>query len=78
MVREGEVYGNLVFPGGEETTRSYHVTTDDGGEYWRNRRMLLKSAEHEPVADDIHPDETPSTRTQKYTLTLVAGMAGLG
>ena len=56
MVREGEVYGNLVFPGEEETTRSYHVTTDDGGEYWRNRRMLLKSAEHEPVADDIHPE----------------------
>ena len=40
--------------------------------------MLLKSAEHEPVADDTLPDEIPSTRTQKYTLTLVTIMAGLG
>ena len=46
----------------EETPRSYRVKTDDGGEYRRNRRMLLKSAEPDPVALDILTDKTPSTR----------------
>ena len=43
----------------EETSRSYRVKTDDGGEYRRNRRMLLKSVEPDPVAEDILTDIPP-------------------
>ena len=32
----------------EVTPRSYFVKTDDGGEYRRNRKMLLKSTEPDP------------------------------
>ncbi|CAB4009628.1 Transposon Ty3-G Gag-Pol poly [Paramuricea clavata] len=46
----------------EETPRSYRVQIDDGGEYRRNRRMLLKSVEPDPVAEDMFSDEIPSTR----------------
>jgi hypothetical protein len=46
----------------EETPRSYRFQTDDGGEYRRNRRMLLKSVEPDPVAEDMFSDEIPSTR----------------
>ncbi|CAB4022373.1 sec1 family domain-containing 2 [Paramuricea clavata] len=46
----------------EETPRSYRVQTDDGGEYRRNRRMLMKSVEPDPVAEDMFSDEIPSTR----------------
>ena len=49
----------------EETPRSYRVQTDNGGEYRRNRRMLLKSVEPDPVAEpaeDMFSDEIPSTR----------------
>ena len=31
----------------------YRVQTDDGGEYRKNSRMLLKSVETDPVAEDM-------------------------
>ena len=52
----------------DETPRSYRVKIDDGGEYRTNRRMLLKSAELDSVAEDILTDETPSTRIRNTPL----------
>ena len=48
----------------EVTPRSYRVKTDDGDEYRRNRKMLLKSAESDPALKDIFTDDFLSTRTR--------------
>ena len=42
------------------TPRSYQIKTDDGGEYRRNRRMLIKSQEIPPVSYDLFREEPNS------------------
>lgn len=46
------------------TPRSYRIRTDEGREYRRNRRVLMKSPESDPSATDISPHhESPTVRT---------------
>lgn len=46
------------------TPRSYRIRTDEGREYRRNRRALMKSPESDPSATNISPHhESPTVRT---------------
>ena len=48
------------------TPRSYRIRTDEGREYRRNRRVLMKSPESDPSATDISPHlESPTMRTNR-------------
>ena len=48
------------------TPRSYRIRTDEGREYHRNRRVLMKSPESDPSATDISPHlESPTVRTNR-------------
>ena len=49
------------------TPRSYRIRTDEGREYRRNRRVLMKSPESSPSATDISPHhESPVVRANEY------------
>ena len=51
-----------------ETPRSYRVRTDEGREYRRNRRVLMKSPESGPPATDISPHhESPMVRPSEHS-----------
>ena len=57
-----------------ETPRSFRIRTDDGGEYCRNRRMIIKSEESpyssgEPW-DDFQPAPQPTPRDDMATTAL--------
>ena len=50
------------------TPRSYRIQTDEGREYRRNRRVLMKSPESSPLATDISPhDESPVVRENEHS-----------
>jgi len=50
------------------TPRSYRVQTDEGREYRRNRRVLMKSPESGQVAIDISPHhESPVVRANEHS-----------
>ena len=49
------------------TPRSYRIRTDEGREYRRNRRVLMKSPESSPSATDISPHhESPVVRANEH------------
>ena len=46
-----------------ETPRSYKIQTDNGGEYRRNRKMLMKLPDNSPLSTDNSPlQDPPSAR----------------
>ena len=46
-----------------ETPRSYKIQTDNGGEYRRNRKLLMKLPDNSPLSTDNSPlQESPSAR----------------
>lgn len=48
------------------TPRSYRIRTDEGREYRRNRRVLMKSPESNPSATDISSNpESPTVRANE-------------
>ena len=62
-----------VTTGQASTPRSYHIRTEEGGEYTRNRRHLLKTGEHhsfhehEGQQDEPHRHGTPAPATPAAT-----------
>ena len=55
-----------VVTGHEETPGSYRIETDEGREYRRNRRMLIKSPESVPLSPCASPHhESPSLRANE-------------
>ena len=50
------------------TPRSYRIRTDEGIEYRRNRRVLMKSSGSSPSATDISPHpESPTVRANEHS-----------
>ena len=50
------------------TPRSYKIRTDEGREYRRNRRMLMKSPESGSSATDVSPHhESPMVRANEHS-----------
>ena len=55
-----------VVTGHEETPRSYRIQTDEGREYRRNRKMLMKSPESAPLSPCTSArHESPSVRANE-------------
>lgn len=61
-----------------ETPRSFWIKTDDGGEYRRNRRMLINSEESPSNSDEPWDDfqsvSQPAARCDTATTTLTLTM----
>ena len=56
-----------------ETPRSYRIRTDEGREYRRNRRALMKSPESGSSATAISPHhESPTVRANEHSPSLEA------
>ena len=63
-VRMGKHWKPGVVKQCEETPRSYRIKTDEAGEYRRNRRMIMKSRENNPLATDDGDDS--ASETEEY------------
>ncbi|XP_031570211.1 uncharacterized protein K02A2.6-like [Actinia tenebrosa] len=52
-VKMGKLWKPGIVKQGAETPRSYWIETDEGREYRRNRKMIIKSPENRPLVIDI-------------------------